>query len=199
MKNLRETYEQFWEWFQANADRLAHFEADQEAIFEELSDELHKVHRKLTFEFGPETGAGGREFIVSADGNRALFPFVQGLVAAAPELPGWKILAFRQRKETDGLSLRMGDLELDPKTVWFKAKREQGKVALTLYLDGLTPKNKDSLSRAALILLDTALGEYDVEMKVGPLEFKPLPADPAARGLHPFKELPQQVDTLTGR
>ena len=63
--------QRFWSWFARNTDRLFQFEADQEAIFDDLGAALEKVHPGLTFEFGP-VREGKREFIVSADGIREL-------------------------------------------------------------------------------------------------------------------------------
>ena len=41
-------------------------------------------------------------------------------------------------------------------------------------------------------MLDNALGEYDVETKLGGIEFLPIPEDTS--NLLPFSELPQVVD-----
>ena len=50
----------FWRWFDAHQDELFDFEIDQERIFDDLSEQLIRVHPKLTFEFGPK--ADRREF-----------------------------------------------------------------------------------------------------------------------------------------
>ena len=75
----------FWKWFVANADRLFHFELDQERVFDALRAQLHRVATGLTFEIG-QIDDGKREFVISADGDRVLFPYVERLVAAAPSL-----------------------------------------------------------------------------------------------------------------
>lgn len=42
----KDTKEQaFWIWFEKNQDDLLHFEKDQEAIFDRLSEALNTVHR----------------------------------------------------------------------------------------------------------------------------------------------------------
>lgn len=75
----------FWDWFQANDERLYNFERDQEPTFDLLQTELQKVDKNLTFEFGPVEN-GRREFIISAGGIREAFPKVESLYATAPVL-----------------------------------------------------------------------------------------------------------------
>jgi hypothetical protein len=188
----------FWQWFAANSDRLQRFQEDQEQLFDELGTELNRVHAGLTFEFGP-VEEGRRHFVVSADGIRDRFPAVERLVAAAPDLPGWNILPFRQRVGTE-LTIQYGDIELGAEDIWFTAEPQGDRVNLTLYVRGLPPKfppgRRKMHQGAAFILLDAALGEYDTEMKVGGIDWKPLPKDPAAEGLRPFPELPEAVDRM---
>lgn len=106
--------QRFWSWFARNTDRLFQFEADQEAIFDDLGAALEKVHPGLTFEFGP-VREGKREFIVSADGIRELFPAVRALVAAAPVLSRWAIIPFRPPKDIT-LVMRLAALPWAPAT-----------------------------------------------------------------------------------
>jgi hypothetical protein len=174
----------FWEWFQRNSDRLYHFETDQESVFAELSGELARVHRGLAFEFGPEEG-GRREFVVSADGIRAVFPAVQELVRAAPPLPGWKITAFRPPRGLD-MSITIGAYSLSADDVWFAPRPAGRRIGLRLHVRGLNKRNEGLLGQAAFILLDSAIGEYAAGTRVGPVELRPLPDDPAAQGLHPL-------------
>lgn len=178
----------FWEWFRRNSERLFHFEQDQEAVFAELSGALARVSKGLTFEIGVEVKGGQREFIVSADGIRELFPVVQRLVAAAPALPGWTIVAFRQPKSLD-FSIRIGEHELGADDVWFSATPEGERTALTLYVRGLTDENRRALAPAVFLLLDSAVGEYNVATKVCGIDSRPLPEDPAALGLQPLPAL----------
>src|SRR5262245_19477219 len=111
--------QQFWKWFAQNSQELDEFEKHQEPTFEKLTDELHKVSPELTFEFGPKEN-GVREFIVSADGNQSAFLDVTKLVDAAPKIAGWKIIAFRQRKEGLVIELPGTSVKLAPETIFFE-------------------------------------------------------------------------------
>lgn len=192
---MSESSEQhFWSWFAANSARLLAFEQDQERVFAELGAALARVAPGLTFEFGP---AGPmREFVVSADGQRALFPAVQVLVAAAPALPGWEIKAFRQPKGTD-LTIGYGELELSPEQIWFRAEPHGERTGLTLYVRGLERLDADFVRQASFLLLDAALGEYTVETRIGYIAWAAAPPDPAGAGLRSFHDLPQTVSGWT--
>ena len=68
----------FWNWFQAHDSALFAVKTGNEPICGELSEELHRVHPTLTFEFGP-ADSGRREFVLSADGIKDAFPAVLAL------------------------------------------------------------------------------------------------------------------------
>jgi len=120
----RSREERFWDWFVENSDRIFDFESHQDAVFRDLGRALSKVNRDLAFEFGPPETP--REFIVSAEGIEELFPFVERLVAAAPSLPQWRVLAFRQPGDP-GATIQFAGHEFGPSDIWFKAHQGSGK------------------------------------------------------------------------
>ena len=183
--NRTSAEERFWRWFQTHSSRLFGFEADQERVFRDLTAALEKVEKDLTFEFGP-VHDGKREFIVSADGIKDRFPAVRRLVAAAPAMPQWIVIPFRPPKDLDFV-IDYGGCRLGPDDVWFLSEPDGGRVGLTLFVRGLTEDNKNTLGGAGFILLDNALGEFAVETQVGFIEWNPLPSDPEAAGLRPFR------------
>ena len=64
---------------------------------------------------------------------------------------------------------------------------------MTIYIRDLSPENKEKAIGASFILLDNALGEYLVATGIGFIEHKPLPDNPAARGLLPLSEIGEIV------
>jgi hypothetical protein len=188
----------FWDWFKANSARLMNFEYYGnpilhygDPILEELTVELNKVSNGLTFQFSSKD-IYGREFVVSADGIRQLFSTVIKLVGAAPALPGWKIVAFRQPMSPQ-FSLDFGGFRLLTDDIWFKIISKEYWVDITLYVKGLSRKNRHVVQHASLIALDNVLGEYDVEMKVGRIYCQSLPKDPIKSGLKLFRDLPEVI------
>lgn len=182
----------FWSWFSSNSQRVFSFERDRDAVFDELSAQLERVAPGLTFEIG-SVEAGRRPFIISADGDRALFPAVQRLAGIAPQLAQWEIIPFRPPRpepsivDFEGTRLRSQD-------VWFKAEPDGAKTGLTIYLPAVAPTEIDRMHAASFILLDVMLGEYVVETEVGFIEWAELPGEPTAEGLEPISSLPQHFD-----
>ena len=185
----------FWTWFAKHAPELLRSDPRSAPVFRRLAKQLGQVREGLTWEIAAK--GDPREFIISADGNRELFASVQRLVDAAPGYPGWTFIAFRPRSSADFV-LEMDGVKLGPKDVWFSAERDGAVTHLTLYLPGLTGSNEDRLGRAAFILLDTLLGEHDVETKVGRIAWEALPPDPAAAGLGVLSNLPGVIDSAEG-
>jgi hypothetical protein len=177
----------FWKWFEVNADSLAAVRSGDDPILQKVSRELRKVHPHLDFEMGLGDDDQA-QFIVSANGIKSVFPTVEQLVACAPSLPNWKIIAFRQPKESVSEILYETFL-LKAEDVWFSYKRRMDKVDLTIYIRDLSPENAEQAIGASFILLDSALGEYLVATGIGFIEHKPLPENPDLRGFQPLSEI----------
>jgi hypothetical protein len=180
----------FWKWFQDNASSLAAVRSGEDPILEKLDRELRKVHPNLNFEMGLSDN-NQLEFIVSANGIKKVFPVVEQLVACAPTLPNWKIIAFRQPKGKAAVSeVRYENFFLRAEDVWFSYKQRMDQmVDLTIYIRDLSPSNTNQAIGASLIHLDNELGEYLATTGIGFFDFQPLPDNPAARGFQPLSEI----------
>lgn len=190
----------FWKWFERNQDSLYHFEKDREAVFDHLSVAMQKVHRDLTFEFSPILEDGSREFVISAGGIKAAFPSVESLHSAAPKLPRWTILKYRQRR------LPLNDLEFGGRSVKstdvhysiFKDD-DPRKVGIMIFLDGYTEEDEGNVwGNIGYLFLDEALGEYDVESHVGVIVFFNRDSKYFDQA-RPLAELPSHFDERLGR
>jgi hypothetical protein len=181
----------FWLWFAENSEQLLVVKTAEEPICDELDKKIREIHPGLAFAFGPIKD-GQRDFIISADGSRELFPVVKKLAAAAPDLPGWTIIAFRPPGNIEA-SVKFGDYQLGPDDIWFITRPAPRGMGLTLFIKGLSGQTREVLTQAIMILLDNALGEYNVEAKIKHLDLRPLPGNPAELGLRPFRELPKVI------
>ena len=84
----------FWAWFQDHQEHIEQALGAPQTLTRLLAPRLHRVHGALTFEVG--RGADGTfRFVVSADGLLGAVPAVEALVAGAPRLPQWRVIAFR--------------------------------------------------------------------------------------------------------
>ncbi|MEK4438974.1 hypothetical protein [Paenibacillus sp. FSL K6-2862] len=186
----KNTIEQhFWDWFSRNNEKYHNLvTSEQEQLFDELHEQLMRVHGELTFEFS-SLHMGIREFVLSGEGITEMIPVVQGLVDSAPPLEGWKVTAFRPRMETD-IQVNFGNylLKADNVTFDYETIPKGTMLDITLFI----PQYSDEMKSAIYILLDGILGEYDVMTRIRFIEFRL-----SGRSLSiPLKQLPIIVDNL---
>jgi hypothetical protein len=179
----------FWNWFSKNANLYFHFEQNQEILFSKLKAELGKVHPGLVFEFSPVFENGTREFVISADGIKNVFPVVTALVKQAPTLKNWKFVAFRQPR-THITHIQYKDLVINLDDVFFRYVKDNGQIGLELNIRGF--HECAEWTAAIFILLDNVLGEYHTEMSLSHIAKKGLSKDEAAP-MFPIRVLPQVI------
>jgi hypothetical protein len=193
------TPESFWSWFKDHDNAYFSLAPDdvvrREPLFDELSTELGKVNPDLTFEFGPLID-GKRDFVISAGGIKDAFPAVRELVAHAPALAHWRVIAFRPRRSPVS-TIEFQDVKLKPEQVRVRLAADGAKIGLTLLMPGYTEARGAEFGQAAYLLLDEALGEYDVETKVGFIGFEALPLTTPADTV-PLSELSTSFDRMYG-
>lgn len=185
----------FWQWFVENQSRFEHFERDQDALLDELTNAIHTYRQDLVFEVGAKKERDVRKLIISADGIKELFAAVSTLVAAAPKLEGWRIIAFRPRMENyAAYSVKYGGRTFDPKKFWFHARINHGRFEVIFYHPSYRNEDRQLMIAGSYILLDMALGEYDVVTGISQLDHQLLPEDPKAERLKPFSEFRSVFD-----
>jgi hypothetical protein len=186
--------QKFWTWFEKNEARLFTFEKDQEATFDDLGNALHAVHKSLTFEFGPIQD-GKREFVISADGIKEAFPKVRSLYGSAPNLRRWTWIAFRPRRvpmDIEYLGLKV--VATDVRVLIGKPK-EGDRIPLMVLFPGYLPSEEKKYKGIAFLLLDGALGEYDVETHIGYIGAGGLD-HPSIDHAYTLNELSKRIDEL---
>jgi hypothetical protein len=182
--------QKFWHWFKDNESSLYDFEKDQARTFDRLSAALHKVNPNLTFEFGPKKN-GRRDFVISADGIRGAFPAVEGLYASAPPLPHWNVIKFRPRR--DPMDISVGGVTVKAETVLVEVIPNSGKADLTVIMPGYAQETSNAYKQIGYLMLDQALGEYDVETRIGAISFVATPVSGNKTAVH-LEQLPKVVD-----
>jgi hypothetical protein len=191
-KSLATREQVFWDWFKKNESRLFDHEADRDRVFDELAEKMIDVHESVTFEFGPIED-GKREFVISADGIRDAFPAVERLYLSAPKLPRWTFLKFRARR--DPMGVEYGGVKVWPADVFCTIEPDRGRAGVTVYIRGYQDAQKKQYAAVAFLMLDQALGEYDVETKLGFVEVRDFEeASPLIK--HPIGELSKILDAF---
>lgn len=189
--HLKHSYSDFWNWFQKHSDMYLHLnEESLETAFQSLEKQLLKINPDLIFEFSVDLIEGRREFIISAAGNLHAFPAVKKLVMAAPEMEYFKVVAFRQRDEAS--DIQINDVYLKAENMFFTYTMYES-FDLAVYVQGCDPDNDDCLV-ASFILLEALIGEYDLAVKVGHIEFFPYEENTF---LKPISELPNVIDHIS--
>jgi len=164
-------YKKFWNWFEKNENRLFNFEKEQIIIFNELKTQLNIIDSNLTFELS-SIQDGKREFVISADGLKKSFASVEKLYNEAPGLNKWIITKFRPRREKL-YSIDYGGIKVNPDDVAFALVPNNNKVDIILYIKNYDETDKNIYGAIVFLLLDSALGEYDVETKIGRIDMNP--------------------------
>ena len=188
------TQQEFWKWFREHEHDLMHFERDRERIFDQLANQLKKVDANLTFEFGPK--AARRQFIISAGGIRSAFHSVSALVAAAPTLEHWQVTGFRPRRWPPNI-IHFRGKTIDPEDVQFTLLDDGKTTGIYLFSPGYR-EDDANLKQIGYLLLDTTLGEYDVETKLGLIKILS-PETETLGKRYPLSELPTQFDQLVSQ
>ncbi len=182
----------FWKWFQKNDAMIFNFEKDTERTFDKLSEALAKVDPELTFEFGPILDDGKREFVISAGGIKSSFSSVEALFNSAPELKNWVIVKFRPRREILN-ELSFSGVTVKSEDVYYNLYKDEEKIGVVLFFDSYSEKEHDIYGNLGYLFLDEAMGEYDVETKLGFIEFHNKSSE-HFNGARKIKELAVQVD-----
>ncbi|GAB1779531.1 hypothetical protein PMEGAS67_50080 [Priestia megaterium] len=197
LKNLfkkKITEKEFWSWFEKNSEE--YFQLDEnnyDLLFNKLGLQLSKYHKDLTFEFSVEMNQGKREFIISAEGMVSAFPAVIKLVEEAPNLEKFNVVAFRQRQNSEQ-EIYFEDIVLNTKDIFFtyREDKEMNCLDIVIYIKGYSEEN-DQYIAASFIMLDSLIGEYDVGVKLGEINFEPYQEEKEAQ---PILNLVSLVDKL---
>lgn len=160
-----------------------------------IGPELRRFHPGLVCEVG-RTDQRPREFVISADGIREHVNAVETLADAAPPLPDWKITRFRPRvPEFEAMTLEFDDVVAHPSRMKFIATTHGPLVDLQIFADWRSPSQDNRPDGPTFIMLDIALGEYDMICRVGSIAVHPL--DAAPESARPWPEIRDALDELS--
>jgi hypothetical protein len=163
---------QFWDWFTKQQTTLRKIVDGNYDLIDNILIELRKIQTGLAVEF--EKNGDMIIMTISADGVEDNFEIVKEIVNSAPKIDKWDFVAFRQpvpREKINSVTITVKGITLDPKTLRFRALREDDNLHVQIFSDILTEDNKSDISYGCLMLLDNLIGEYDCVTKVTGYEF----------------------------
>lgn len=176
MFQKRDPITEFWRFFASFEPRLgAAIDAGDTTKIKQmvgaLQEHLHRIDPRLCFEFG-KAGDGVKEFCVTPDGNRALFERAEKVAAAAPAIEGWRIFAFKRRKDLSEVAVQLGEAKLCADQIGYICDFDRLPLSLTLWLDAPDDAPRAALEGVCNVFLDCALGEYDAVTGIKSLDFR---------------------------
>ncbi|PXY43354.1 DUF695 domain-containing protein [Flavobacterium hydrophilum] len=164
-ESLINSYNDFWNWFLKHEKEF--FKVVQNGInidqdfFKKLSPKLDEIHDEIYFLAGmfDEHTA---ELILTPDGAIRNVFLVEELVAAAPEIKGWKFTALKPSSDINDVSISMGDFEFNSDNLKFYPnlhKDYPDEIDLTIVYDDFIEDEKAMQTNGIYIFLDNFLGE----------------------------------------
>jgi len=157
----------FWEWFSKNEKYIfEELEANADNIAFLIAEQLKLVHPDLVFEISFEKENNKMTFVVSADGDIALFPLVIELCGNAPDYARWSVVPFRPRLHQKNQVIDVDGIKLDYDDVYFTYSTEEDYLNLDIYIKGYDQEDNRYI-HTYFILLDSLIGEFDAVTKIG--------------------------------
>lgn len=183
----------FWRLFAARQAELARAASADTPVYDALLAALQRVDPGLFLEFA--TAPGDSELVITADGDRSLFRLVEEVVAAAPVVPGWTVLALRPRLGLP-VTARWEALAVEVARLTFEPLERAGTtdLGLRVFVPGLDPADAEDALAALLRALDHGLGERRLGEEVQHVEVRPLVASEDASQHLRLDELEAYLD-----
>ena len=183
----------FWEMFREHSEELSALSTANHPVYDLILKHLQLIHPKIYFEFSSDPISA--ELIITAEGNPALFPLVEFIVANAPEIPGWSIralkpkLGFPVKTTWEGVTINIAEVVFDP------LEREgSDDLGLLIFVPELSSDDIEAAHNAILRALDHALGEKQFAESVQYTEAIPLRDAASAADYIPLKELEKYIN-----
>ena len=176
---LRSTPAEFWDWFQSDEGKQtiqtvsSQDDRRSKDAQSALQRAIHRVHPELVWGMRPPDLDGSPGVLeISAGGMKAMIPVVESLVEAAPALPEWNVVAFKQPMPEFVLTIGANGESMDPKSVLVQPQlRSDGRFDVGVFVPTPAGFPKNAVAEIGFIMLDHVLGEYVVMTRIAELHF----------------------------
>ncbi len=171
--------EDFWKWFVEHesdfhraVDEHKNIERD---FFARLSPRLNELRKDCFYFLAGMADKDTAELILTAEGNIRNIPFLEALVAAAPDLPHWKFTLLKPSLDIQDINIEMEGYPFNKDTLSFYANEDPqlpDEINITVIYKGYKEKDKDIISNGSYLFLDNFLGELEFATTIDRLEVK---------------------------
>ena len=189
--------EKFWGWFMDYGQEFISLDGVTDkriySLLDPLSEHLKDYCEGLVFEIGYDETSNTYELVISADGDKKLFPQVERLAGDAPVIKNWKVTAFRQPKDNKESILYQG-YSFDPAKIFFhplKDSPDPTKVNIEIVYADYEEINRNLFLGGTFLLLDALIGEKSTELDIAHLDVSKIPdnTDTDKYELYPLSQL----------
>lgn len=155
------TIAELWEWVSEQSAEL--LTADGQTLADEVEQRIRAIDSRLGVEVSAPSDSDDqpRELIITAWSEPSAFQSAREIIAAAPQLPGWRFIALKPPRgfafaiNIDGLHVDASELAFDP----LSAEENPKLLGIRLYVPSATDDNDERLNRALPLILETGIGE----------------------------------------
>lgn len=186
-------YQDFWAWFQKNEKaffKVVKQQGDIEKVFfDKLSPKLAQVKEDFFFLTGM-SDENTVELVFTADGIIKNFVFVEELVAAAPQIAGWKFVAHKPAIATKDFRISMTGYDFSTKNMHFIPNHQPNypdEIAISIVYDDFNEKDKSVITNGIYIYLDNFLGELEFAVGIDTVHI--IGKENVKEGLVPLEKL----------
>lgn len=160
------SYEDFWKWFQLH-EKSFHTVVKHEGdidkfFFNKMGPKLDELREGFWYVTGMSDD-DTVELIITADGAVKNIVFVEELIQAAPNLPGWKFTALKPSLNLDDVSIEMEGIRYTKDNLYFYPNEDDqypDEISITVIHDEYK-EGEDDMLTGVFIFLDNYLGELD--------------------------------------
>jgi len=178
-----QTPENFWNWFSKHQSRyLTLGEIKPEAIDEAVNEmqlELDKFCNQIFFEIGGDEGDHRGALIISAAGDPDFFPQVRELVASAPAMGDWEVIAFKPA-QSGPVVINYEDQSFDPQEIIVIPLLHDAypdSIGIQVCFDDFEEATEEHYMGATFLMLEALIGEEAAINNIEYLEVCKVPED----------------------
>jgi hypothetical protein len=189
------------EWFSDNSLNLSHCHSPPglNPYDDELDYRIHRVDPHLYCTIGDAQSDGSRMLTISPDNDRGAYPIAERVVAEAPNLKNWHVVACEQRQPlSDCVSVGYATW-VRTRNILFVIKDGGRKAKIELYLKRDEPRlgREESMDLPERVI-GASLGERDYMFLVGTIDV--FSGDTKIPSMaRPISALPAEFDSWAGK
>ena len=187
------TIQNFWNWFQDNEQAIYHackLEINKEEVFFHIQRNLNYISKRIEIIiYEVPNQVNKLHIMISALGNKKLFPKVIALGDTAPKLEHFTIHTFIKPIALDNKHILPSFISIAMQQVFIKLEdynTATKKVVLIIY----APESMEKFNLSFLLYF--TLGEVNYKKHIKEVYFKPVPR--TTHGLLSLSELPEFIE-----